>query len=52
MPQNDLSFVKDEHTYGEKMARKNRTKVIYKGTFVSKQSLKDLLTSKQAKLRW
>ena len=36
--QNDnqnLSFVKDEHTYGEKMARKGCTKVIYKGTFVS-----------------
>ena len=30
-PQNDrqnLSFVKDEHTYGKKMARKGRTKVI------------------------
>ena len=41
-PQNDrqnLSFVKDEHTYGEKMARKGRTKIIYKGTFISKQSL-------------
>ena len=41
-PQNDrqgLSFVKDEHTYGKKMARKGRTKVIYKGTFASKQSL-------------
>ena len=41
-PQNDRqnpSFVKDEHTYGIKMARKGRTKVIYKGTFVSKQSL-------------
>ena len=35
----NLSFVKDEHTYGKKMARKGRTKVIYKGTFVSKQSL-------------
>ena len=32
-------FVKDEHTYVEKMARKGCTKVIYKGTFVSKQSL-------------
>jgi hypothetical protein len=41
-PQNDrrnLSSVKDEHTYGKKMARKGHTKVIYKGTFVSKQSL-------------
>ena len=40
--QNDcqnLSFVKDKHTYGKKMARKGRTKVIYKGTFISKQSL-------------
>ena len=34
-----LSFVKDKHTYGEKMARKGRTKVIYKGTFISKQSI-------------
>ena len=31
--------MKDEHTYGKKMAREGRTKVIYKGTFVSKQSL-------------
>ena len=31
--------MKDEHTYGKKMARKGRTKVIYKGTFISKQSL-------------
>ena len=41
-PQNDrqnLSFVKDEHTYGKKVARKGRTEVIYKGTFISKQSL-------------
>ena len=40
--QNDhqnLSFVKDEDTYGKKMARIGRTKVIYKGTFISKQSL-------------
>ena len=27
------------HTYGKKMVRKVHTKVIYKGTFVSKQSL-------------
>ena len=27
--------MKDEHTYDEKMARKGRTKVIYKGTFIS-----------------
>ena len=31
--------MKDEHTYGEKMARNGRTKVIYKGTFVSIQTL-------------
>ena len=31
--------MKDEHKYGEKMARNGRTKVIYKGTFVSNQSL-------------
>ena len=34
-----LSFVKDEYTYGQKMARKGRTKVIYEGTFISNQSL-------------
>ena len=41
-PQNDrqkLSFVKDEHTYGKKMARKCCTKVIYKGAFVCIQTL-------------
>ena len=31
--------MKDKHTYGEKMARQGRTKVFYKGTFISKQSL-------------
>ena len=31
--------MKDEHTYGKKIVRKGRTKVIYKGTFISKQSL-------------
>ena len=31
--------MKDEHAYGEKMARKGLTKVNYKGTFISKQSL-------------
>ena len=31
--------MKDEHTYVKKMARKGRTKVIYKETFISKQSL-------------
>ena len=48
MPQNDrqnLSFVEDEDTHGKKMARKVRTKVIYKGTFVSKQSLVITLVS-------
>ena len=40
--QNDclnLSFVKDKDTYGKKMARKGRTQVIYKGTFISDHSL-------------
>ena len=31
--------MKDEHTYFEKMARIGRNTVIYKGTFVSNQSL-------------
>ena len=31
--------MKYEHTYGEKMARNGRTKVIYKGTFSFNQSL-------------
>ena len=31
--------MKDEHTYGEKMARNGRTKDIYKGTFVCIQTL-------------
>ena len=31
--------MKDEHTYGEKMAKNGRNKVIYKGTFVSIQTL-------------
>ena len=41
-PQNDrqnLSFVIDKHTYGKKMAITGRTKVIYKGTFIPKQTL-------------
>ena len=41
-PQNDrqnLSFVKDEYAYGKKVARKGHTEMIYKGTFISKQSL-------------
>ena len=41
-PQNDrhnLSFVKDYHTYGKKMARNGRTKDIYKGTFICIQTL-------------
>ena len=37
-PQN-LSLVKDENTYGKEMASKGRTKVIYKGTFISNRSL-------------
>ena len=42
VPKNDrqnLSFVKEEHTYGKKMARKGCTKVIHKGTFISDRSL-------------
>ena len=35
----NLSFVKDKHTHGKKMARQGCTKVIYKGTFVSIQTL-------------
>ena len=31
--------MEDEDTHGKKMARKGRTEVIYKGTFVSKRSL-------------
>ena len=31
--------MKDEHAYGKKRARKGCTKVIYKETFISKQSL-------------
>ena len=31
--------MEDEDTYGKIMARKGRTKVIYKGTFVSNRSL-------------
>ena len=31
--------MKDEHKYGKKMARNGPTTVIYKGTFVSNQSL-------------
>ena len=40
--QNDsqnLSFVKDKHTFGKKMARNSRTKDIYKGTFICIQTL-------------
>ena len=36
--------MKDEHTYGKKMARNGRTKVIYKGTFVSIQTLANART--------
>ena len=35
----NLSFVKYKHTYSEKMARNGRKKVIYKGAFISIQSL-------------
>ena len=35
----NLSFVKEEHTYFKKMARIGHNTVIYKGTFVSNQSL-------------
>ena len=41
-PLNDchnLSFVKDENSYGEKMARKIRTKAIYKVNFISEHTL-------------
>ena len=41
-PQNDrlnLSFVKDKHTNGKKLARNGRNTIIYKGTFVSNHSL-------------
>ena len=41
-PQNDpqnLSFVEDKHIYGKKIARKGRIKVVYKGTFISIQTL-------------
>ena len=31
--------MKDKQIYGKKLARNGRTKVIYKGTFISKQSL-------------
>ena len=31
--------MKDDHAYGKKMAGKGRTKVIYKGTFISIQTL-------------
>ena len=34
-----ISFVKDEHSYFEKMARIGHNTVIYKGTFVFNQSL-------------
>ena len=34
--------MEDEDTHGKKMARKGRTEVIYKGTFVSERSLLNL----------
>ena len=45
-PQNDrrnLSFVKDNHTFVKKMARKGRTKDIFKGTFICMQTLCDVI---------
>ena len=36
-------------TYSQKMARKGRTKVIYKGTFVSEQSLLHIYLSAEIK---
>ena len=35
----NLSFVKDKYTYDEKMARKGRTKAIYKVNFISEHTL-------------
>ena len=35
----NLIFVENEHTYSKKMARNGPTTVIYKGTFISNQSL-------------
>ena len=37
-----ISFVKDEHAYCKKMARNSHNMVIYKGTFVSNQSLSSI----------
>ena len=48
--------MKDEHTYGQKMARKGRTKVIYKGTFISIQTLSleivDFIQYKKPMVLW
>ena len=35
--------MEDKHTYGKKMARKGRTKVIYKETFICIQTLDTIL---------
>ena len=43
--------MKDENTYGEKMARKGGSKVIYKGKFISKQSLTAVCKYKQKNAR-
>ena len=43
--------MKDEHTYCEKMARNGRNMVIYKGTFLSNQSLAYIIAEKLAKLQ-
>ena len=42
--------MKDEHTYGKKMARKGRTKVIYKVTFICIQTLAQALAKADAKV--
>ena len=45
-PRNDhqnLNFVKDKYTYGEKMARKGRPKAIHKVTFISEHTLIGIL---------
>ena len=43
--------MKDNHTYGKKMARKGRTKVIYKGTFVSIQTLNEIKSMRILQLK-
>ena len=43
--------MKDEHTYCKKMARKSRKKVIYKGTFISIQTLESATVHHSLKLQ-